>query len=1040
VLTDKRSYTAGETARILISSEVADAHVLFSAKADNGGLVDPEVLRLEGKTKVVEIPITAAHVPNFFVDATLVGGGRISEEIREVFVPPMEAELKVEVKPAKKEYRPGEKASLEVVTTTLEGRPVPANVALSVFDASVLYIQGSMTPEVRSWFWGMKRSHHKSSRSNLKRIFPNPQHLNRPDHNAISMLASLSQGWLQSQVDFATALEGSTAVGGAKALAQSAAEAKEDGAAAPKTPAAAPARERGKAERSSALAKDASGRDEESDDRDAAEQQGQRPLATPEVRKSFADTAAWRVVTTDEADRARIEWTFPDNLTTWKMKAIGIAKGTRVGEATAQAITTKNLLVRLQAPRFFRERDRVVISANVHNRLKSKKKVKVELSVTESLLRAEGDTSRWVEVDAGGEARVDFWVDVKGEGEATVRVSALTDEESDAKELRFPVLVHGMLKTESLVGSITGGEGTAEKSLTIRVPEERRPEQTELVVRWSPTLAGAMLDALPFLLEYPYGCTEQTTSRFVPAVITKKALQMSGGFTLEDLKKKTRSANPQQVDESKEAYEKRLAHMYRTFDRSPVYNQAVMDDMIRVGLERLRRMQKADGGWGWWGGDGSSIYTTAYVLWGLHEAQSADVAVPQDMIERARQAMRNMIPGHLVHYQGHEWVSDTDAFFAYVMSAWGEKNDVLNEYLYQRRVKLSVYGKSLFALALWNVKETEKANLLLRNAAQFLKEDAENETAWLETRSEGWWYWYNSDVESNAFFLRALATIRPDDPRSAKIVKWLLNHRQNGWYWRSTRDTAIVIASFAQYMRANRFDKTSYDLDVLLDGKVMKTVHLDARNLLTFDGELRLVGSEVTSGEHTITFRRKGTGAVYFNAYLTYFTLEEDVPPAGLEIKVERKYYRLVRKDRENTVHDQRGHAVQSVEMAYQKVPLASGDRVESGDLILVELMLESKNDYEFLAFEDPKPAGAEPVALRSGHVYGEAVANMELRDEKVVFFLSRLNQGKLKLDYRLRAEIPGTFHAMPTYGFAMYSPELRCNASEMRLRIEDTP
>jgi alpha-2-macroglobulin len=1050
VVTDRRSYAIGETARLLISSDVAGAHVLFSAKGDNGAIYDPQVLRLEGKTKVVEIPITASHVPNFFVDATLVGAGKISEEIREVFVPPADAELKVEVKPKKKEYRPGEKAALEVVTTTLDGRPLSANVAVSVLDAAVLYIQPSMTPEVRQFFWGMKRTHQLISRSNLKRLFPNPQSLNRPDWNAISIIGSWAQGWLQGAVDFERALgDDGVAVGGAGnlAVAETKAELRADA----KTPAsvAAPAPQQegllGKkdaAKRQRAAGKEGGARDEaEEQDADKSGEVMQAQLVTPDVRKNFADTAAWRVVTTNDAGRAEIDWTFPDNLTTWKVKAIGIGRGTRVGEASAETVTTKNLLVRLQSPRFFRERDRVVLTANVHNRLASKKKVKVELAVTESLLVPEGERSKWVEVPAGGEARVDFWVNVKGEGEATVRMSALSDEESDAKELKFPVLVHGMLKTESQVGSMTAkGDGTEEKSLVVRVPEERRPEQTELVVRWSPTLAGAMLDALPYLLEYPYGCTEQTTSRFVPAVITKKALQMSGGFSLEDLKKRTKSANPQHVDESKEAYEKRLEHMYRAFDKSPVYSQAVMDDMIRVGLERLRKMQKGDGGWGWWGGDSSSIYTTAYVLFGLHEAAAADVAVPGDMIARGRQAMLSMVPSHLTHYREHEWVSDEDAFFAYVMSLSGEKNEELNKFLMERRVKLSVYGKSLFALALWNLKDKDGANLLLRNAAQFLKEDPENETAWLETRNEGWWYWYNSDIESNAFFLRALSAIRPDDPRAGKVVKWLLNHRQNGWYWRSTRDTAIVIASFAAYMRANRFDKTNYDLEVLVDGKLMKTVHLDASNLLTFDGELRLKGSEVSSGEHTITFRKKGVGAVYFNSYLTYFTLEEDVPPAGLEIKVERKYFKLVRDDKENTLFGQRGQAVQAKEMAYRKVPLASGDRVDSGDLILVELMLESKNDYEFLAFEDPKPAGAEPVALRSGHVYGEAVANMELRDDKVVFFLSHLNQGKLKLDYRLRAEIPGTFHAMPTYGFAMYSPELRCNSSEMRFEIRDQP
>jgi len=106
------------------------------------------------------------------------------------------------------------------------------------------------------------------------------------------------------------------------------------------------------------------------------------------------------------------------------------------------------------------------------------------------------------------------------------------------------------------------------------------------------------------------------------------------------------------------------------------------------------------------------------------------------------------------------------------------------------------------------------------------------------------------------------------------------------------------------------------------------------------------------------------------------------------------------------------------------------------GALLLVEHTVRSKNDYTFLAFEDPKPAGTEAVALRSGNVSGETWAHMELRDDRVVFFLSELTQGSLKLSYRLRAELPGAFSAMPTRGFAMYAPEIKANSDEMKLKI----
>lgn len=1072
IITDKRTYKVGETAKLLISSDVAGAHVLFSPRVDNGHLLAPEVLALNGKTRVVEVPITAAHVPNFFVEATLVAGGKMSEEVRELYVPPPRAELNVSIKPKSAEFRAGREGELEISTTDPSGKPISADVAVSVFDKAVLYIQPELTPDVRKHFWGRTRTHQVQSQSNLRRRYDNWQYMSQPDQQAAYLFTAAMQGWMQREVDFvsgdATTVE--SAVFGAvneEGIAQGIGglgtrgggpggggvdELKKD---ATKTPAsvAAPIGN-GQSGRGKSLAA-AEKEEDVAFDRRSAQADGRldddlgnkrnqdapSAMVAPTVRRNFADTAMWRAVRTDAHGKATLKWTFPDNLTTWRAKAIALDDETRAGEASTSVVTTKKLLVRLQAPRFFRERDRLVISANVHNRLAGEKKVKVELDVTDSLLKVEGEKSRWVNVPKNGEQRVDFWVTVHGEGEARVKVSALTDEESDAKEMLFPVLVHGFMKTDSAVGSISAKTGNlAEQSLTLKIPAERRMDQGELAVRWSPSLAGAMIDALPYLLEYPYGCTEQTMSRFVPAVLTRRTLQLAGGYSLEDLKKIRASMNPQQLGGSGDAeYKKRLEREYKRWDRSPVYNTALMDDMIAEGLARITKMQRPDGGWGWWGNDRSSIYTTAYVLFGLFEARQADTGVPEILTARGLQAMQALLPSHLSYYREHEWISDTDAFFAYVMSLYGRSDDTLNKYLFDRRAKLSVYGKSLLALALWNLNKKDDARLVLRNAEQFLKEDPENETAWVDTRTEGWWYWWNNDIESNAFFLRALVTIKPDDARAPRVVKWLLNHRKNGWYWSSTRDTAIVISTFANYMRATKESEPNYDLEVLLDGKILKTVHIDSKNLLTFDGELRLPTRELPAGEHQLTFRRKGKGAVYFNSYLSYFTLEEDAPASGLEIKVARNYFKLVRDDRKHEVHGQRGQQVAMTEAAYRKVPMKSGDALESGDLILVELMLESKNDYTFLAFEDPKPAGAEPVALRSGVTYGEAVANLELRDDRVVFFLSELNQGKLKLEYRLRAEIPGTFHAMPAHGFAMYAPELKATSEEMRLTIGES-
>ena len=123
----------------------------------------------------------------------------------------------------------------------------------------------------------------------------------------------------------------------------------------------------------------------------------------------------------------------------------------------------------------------------------------------------------------------------------------------------------------------------------------------------------------------------------------------------------------------------------------------------------------------------------------------------------------------------------------------------------------------------------------------------------------------------------------------------------------------------------------------------------------------------------------------------------------------------------------------------YQRVALQPGELVNSGDLLEVELGVEAKNDYDYVLIEDIKPAGCEPVEVRSGEHAGQGLyANMELRDQKVAFFVSQLPQGRRVLSYRLRAETPGAFHVLPTNSYAMYAPEVRALSDEARISIRD--
>ncbi|MGB1131368.1 MAG: alpha-2-macroglobulin, partial [Haloferula sp.] len=320
-----------------------------------------------------------------------------------------------------------------------------------------------------------------------------------------------------------------------------------------------------------------------------------------------------------------------------------------------------------------------------------------------------------------------------------------------------------------------------------------------------------------------------------------------------------------------------------------------------------------------------------------------------------------------------------------------------------------------------------------------LKKDDENQTAYLELGNRSyWWYWYGNEFEAHASYLKLLAAVKPKSEEARGLVKYLVNNRKNATYWKSTRDTAYCIDALAAYLRASGETSPELEVEVLLDGKTLKTVKISKENLFSFDGTAVVAGDILGGGKHTIELRKKGKGPLYANAYLTVFTLEDFIKKAGLEVKVERQFYKMVPIEATEAVAGSDGQALTQRREKYKRVLLKSGDTVTSGDLIEVELSIESKNDYSYLVFEDWKAAGLEPVEVRSGRNGNGLGAFMELRDEKVALFVRSLPRGKHNLSYQLRAEIPGKFSAMPTKAEAMYAPELKANSDEMKIGVID--
>lgn len=1032
LVTDKREYAPGETVRVMINTNRIGSTVVLFLRPTNGIYTKPQILRLDGKTTIHEVAVVKKDMPNFFIEAFTVSGGKVYSETREVVVPPEKRVVNVAVVPNAADYKPGAPAKVQLKLTDLEGKPIVGSTALTMYDKSVEYISGgSNVPEIREFFWKWRRHHHPQTYSNLGAQFYNLLREREKGMANIGVFGDLVDQvnrFDTSSVRRSGSLSGRTMLG---------------------------ARMKGGMAKDGAMpefaAPAAAAPMEMSTGGDAKEANGSgEPLVQPSVRSEFADTAFWAgSITADENGFAEIALNMPENLTTWKIRAWTMAHGTKVGQGEADVITTKKLLVRLQAPRFFVEKDEVLLSANVHNYLGTAKKVKVALELEGKTLEPFEPVGHIVEIPAGGEKRVDWRVKVVAPGEVVVRMKALTDEESDAMQMKFPVRVHGLLKTESFAGTIRPDKDRSK--FGIEVPAERRINETRLEIRYSPTLAGAMVDALPYLVSYPHETTDCTLNRFLPTVITQRILQRMQ-VDLADVKNKRTNLNAQEIGD-----DAARAAGWKRYDHNPVFDNDEVAAMVKQNVQKLTEMQLSDGGWGWFYGWGeyASPHQTALVVHGLQVAQANDVALVPGVIDRGIAWLKNYQAEQVTRLKNYEkfdkeknriepfkaHADNLDALVYMVLVDAGQADPEMGEFLYRDRTHISVYAKAMYGLALHKENQADKLAMILENIDQFLAQDDENQTAYLKM-PEGsyWWFWYDSEVEANSYYLKLLAKTDPKGEKASRLVKYLLNNRKHATYWQSTRDTAIAIEALADFLVASGEDKPDMTLEVWLDGKKHKEVKIDGSNLFSFDNKFVLEGDAVESGKHTVELKKQGTGPVYYCAYLTNFTLEDHIDAAGLEVKVNRKYYKLTRKDKAANVAGSRGQVVEQRVEKYERSEIPNLSSIKSGDLVEIELEIDSKNDYEHIIFEDKKAAGFEPFEVQSGYTPSGMGAYVQLRDEQVTFFVRRLARGKHSISYKMRAETPGKFSALPTLASGMYAPELKGNSDEIKISIEDTP
>lgn len=765
------------------------------------------------------------------------------------------------------------------------------------------------------------------------------------------------------------------------------------------------------------------------------------------VRSRFSFTAFWAPeIKTDARGQAIVSVTYPDNLTRWNLRAEAIAKGDRFGDGETQVRTHLPVQARLRTPVSWVAGDTGEALGAVVNATSQSLQANLSLETTASstalVLKSERQQSR--SVTAQSEALATWTLDAKSPGDQVLRFSATSAAGNDGMETSVTVREDGFIQTSGIVRRTE--TGTIETSLRLPPTFDRNRTQVELQV--APGITPLLVEALPFLIDYPYGCVEQTVSRFLPAALIAGIVRDMG-------------VSPQELDSVLQNKREQARRMSGFPGSTPpkVGELSQLEQIIKTSLQRLQDAQQWDGGFSWWPEGPYDAYMTGYVLRGLNLAVNAGVNVPTQLHESTYECVLT----NLTEPTSNPPSLATTAWLLSAVTSYpvasttplpAELQAVFTS-VFSQREKLTASSLAHLTESAYHLKRKQELPVLLRNL-----ENGVHSTVTAEYGVTAQWgatgqYLDGSEgaVESTAACIDVLLKVNPQHPLIEPGVAWLLLNRQSN-RWTNTRDTTLALLALQNYVKTRGQNQAATgDFTLTLNNTVVHQGRLD-REALVSTPSLTLPAANLNAGENHLRLSLpSGSSQGYLTALVRTWVRSDETQPAGSFLTLSRQYVRRV--------------AQPSLlgQIHYRDQPLqASGPQLLREEQVECRLSLSAAQDLDYIMIVAPKPAGLEPLNPLSGwdaQLIPASVssASPELSSRRIdapphrefaqkqsvyreeypdrsVFFLPRLAAGRWELRYSQRAVFSGNYRALPATVEAMYVPVLQANSDAQRLSI----
>jgi len=1054
----------GEFAKFLIGTSEKDVKILYEVE-HKGEIVHKEWMALSDRQKLIEVPIVEKYRGNFSVHFVFIKNNRIYKHTEVIKVPYTSKELDIEFETFRNKLYPGQDEEWRIRIKGKKGDKIAAEMMATLYDASLdqfakNYWNFDIYQRYYTALYLTTSTFSTLTSYTVEQNFHDYYYHTQDQYDMLNWFGFNYYGMYHYR--YATKSAGVKMTETTMALEEPEAtemdfgmvEEETDGALMDETVMEGQKMDKGK-----------NGDDEDEElENQIAEKTESGGMPPTKVRTDFKETAFFYPhLTTNEDGEVIIKFTIPESLTRWRMMGMAHTKDLKYGFVENELITQKELMVLPNIPRFFRENDKIVLPAKISNvsekEITGKATVEffdaITMKPVSNILNDEKEKE--FTIPAKQNAVVKWNLDIpEGLGAVTYRIVAKSDKFSDGEENAVPVLTNRMLVTESLPLPV---RGKTTKTFEFKKLKGSGSSKTlrhhKVTLEFTSNPAWYAVQALPYLMEYPYECSEQVFSRYYANKLASHIANSSpkikrvfdswkntpGSEALlsnleknQELKSLILEETPWVLNAQNETERKRRVALL--FDLNRMANE------LESAMRKIQKLQAPNGGWPWFKGMPDSRYITQHIVCGfghldkLGVQNSGENKKIRSMIEKAVYYLDDRVREDyeylLEHYKGDELEKNhlgyTQVHYLYTRSFYYDmfeikkKNKEAFDYYKGQAEKYwltnSKYMQGMIALALHRFGNQKTPAAIIKSLKEHALHSEEMGMCWKDVI--GGYYWYQAPIETQALLIEVFHEVA-DDKKSVDDMKvWLLKQKQTQ-DWRTTK--ATVEAVYALLLEGTDWLATDELVQVKVgtidvDPKKMDDVQVEAG---TGYYKTSWDRGEITPDMGDITVTKTTEGIAWGALYWQYFEQLDKITPHETPLKLNKKLF--IERDSDS------GKIME---------PLEDDTELKVGDKIIVRIELRVDRMMEYVHMKDMRASGFEPINVISRYKYQGGLGYYEsTRDAATNFFMGYMPKGTYVFEYPLRVSHSGDFSNGITTIQCMYAPEFTSHSEGIRVKVE---